>query len=85
MVAEEELRELRALQLRAHLHPDDRERAACIVALCPAAEVPEEADARMLLESEDGEELALVGTLDLHAVAALPGELLIGAPAIGPV
>lgn len=91
MVAEEEFKELRARQLRARLHPEDGEHSACVVALCPAGEVPEEADPRLLLPSSGSSndaggggaegsagQVALVGTLDVHAVRALPGEVLIG-------
>lgn len=86
MVAEEELTALKAARLNRVLAESSAgdeapaERSACIVALCPAEALGDDArsDERLLL-TDDGERWrVVVGTLDLHAVRAMPDELLIG-------
>lgn len=63
---------------------DARERSACVVAVGSAQcllSCSEEEELALVVERlrrEDAQHLAVVGSLDLHAVKALPGEVLIG-------
>lgn len=91
MIAEEEFKALKAARLNRILSENSSraegeslEKSACIIALCPACELgltsqdAEGVDERLNL-TDDGETWqVLVGTLDLHAVRAMPDELLIG-------
>ncbi len=52
------------------------ERSACLMAACPSTCLQGQPASALQLE-EVGSEL-LVGTLDLYAVRAMPGEVLIG-------
>jgi ribosomal protein S18 acetylase RimI-like enzyme len=103
MVAEEEFKELKVAALNRRLgRGDPNERSACLVALCPAAQLegglgegPHQLDERLVLGCGGGGSTssaagpaaaaavaagaaALVGTLDVYAVRALQGEVLIG-------
>jgi ribosomal protein S18 acetylase RimI-like enzyme len=89
MVAEEEFSLLKAARLNRILAENSspysqedgtRERSACLVALYPTAELGEagNADEQLLLTDDGDTWLTLVGTLDLHAVRAMPDEVLIG-------
>ena len=89
MVAEEEFTSLKAARLNRILAQNNspysgeestREQSACLVALYPTADFGDngEADEKLLLSDDGDTSLTLVGTLDLHAVRALPDELLIG-------
>lgn len=86
MVAEEEYKALKVARLNRKLDggkPDTRERSACLVALAAAAGLPssqeDPLDERLLVGGGgSSSSSALVGTLDVHAVKALPGEVLIG-------
>jgi ribosomal protein S18 acetylase RimI-like enzyme len=86
MVADEELKALKAARLNRILAVNSgseeppAERSACIVALCSAEALGEDAEGdERLLVTDDGDTWrVVVGTLDLHAVRAMPDELLIG-------
>jgi GNAT superfamily N-acetyltransferase len=88
MIADEELTALKAARLARTLNANDdaakevsSERSACLVALCPVQAIgaaPEQLDERLLLKDDGETQLLLAGTLDVHAVRALPGEILIG-------
>ncbi|KAH7616053.1 hypothetical protein Ndes2526B_g09366 [Nannochloris sp. 'desiccata'] len=89
MIAEEEFTLLKAARLNrilaANSSPYSKEDAtseqsACLVALYPTAELGEagQADEKLLLTDDGNTWLTLVGTLDLHAVRAMPDEVLIG-------
>ena len=88
MVAEEEFKSLKAARIQRMLNDTTApENSACIVALCnesdlipspPSPEQQVEVDERLRV-TDDGEHWRLVvGTLDLHAVRAMPDEVLIG-------
>lgn len=53
------------------------EESATLVAMCPQSQVPE-IDEWLQISRGDGEEEAVIGSLDLHAVKAMTGEVLIG-------
>lgn len=69
-------RELQAATERGDESP--RERAAALVALLPAAEVEALSLDQDLLLSSSGQQMALVGTLDLVAARSVEGEVLLG-------
>lgn len=92
MIAEEELKALKAARLARILASasgyradtdENRERSACLIAVCDVDALGDGVraashDDRLVL-SDDGEsQMMLVGTLDVHAVRALQGEVLIG-------
>ena len=86
MIAEEELKALKAARLDRILSASSTsepssEKSACLIALCGVEDLADPStvlDERLFL-SDDGEnQLYLAGTLDLHAVRALTGEVLIG-------
>eukprot|EP00887_Chlorella_sp_A99_P000250 scaffold13.g250.t1 len=83
MVQEEEYQLLKAARMARRLAELQaardggglpRERSACLVALSAEAGVLAATDARLVVEGRG----AVVGTLDLHAVRALDGQVLIG-------
>jgi ribosomal protein S18 acetylase RimI-like enzyme len=89
MIAEEEFTLLKEARLNRILAKNSspyskedgtREQSACLVALYPTGELGEagQADEKLLLTDDGDTWLTLVGTLDLHAVRALPDEVLIG-------
>eukprot|EP00884_Botryococcus_braunii_P008530 jgi/Botrbrau1/17679/Bobra.0166s0103.2 len=73
MVAEEELAAMKSLKLKER-DGDGRERYACLVALAPTDTLLVACPEELLA----GSCTAVVGTLDLMAVRAVPGEVLIG-------
>jgi len=94
MVAEEEAKALRACRLEQKLREssgkwssdgpvgevmgdNDTTRVQSLVALCPAVDVDCDDD-RLNIKDDDEIVFAVVGTLDIHAARALPGEVLIG-------
>ena len=97
MVAEEEFKLLKSTRMARRLHAANsssssagssgsnssrsegpRERSACLVAMSTDPGVLAASDAKLVVEGQ-----ALVGTLDLHAVRAMDGQILIGEPAAG--
>jgi hypothetical protein len=74
MVAEEELRALQVMREKQRENLPN-EKSACLIAVLSAASIRECPEDLMVDQGE-----AVVGTLDLHAVRALPGEVLIGTP-----
>ena len=91
MVAEEEFKALKSARLNRILAENSgtevgegQEKSACIIALCPASELgltspdAEGSDERLNITDDGDTWQVLVGTLDLHAVRAMPDELLIG-------
>ena len=81
MIAEEESKALRACRLDQKLKRNDdassSNKFCSIIVLCKKEEL-EGFDDESLVISDDGEtQLAVVGTLDIHASRALPGEVLI--------
>lgn len=86
MVAEEELKALKAARLAQSLDIKGEERSACIVALVLSQDLVQlgfsleeiDGDGRLCVCREDGQSEMVVGTLDVHGVRALPGEVLIG-------
>jgi ribosomal protein S18 acetylase RimI-like enzyme len=87
MVAEEELKALKAARLAQSLNKQEQARSACIVVVALVQDLvalglsPEQidGDGRLYISSETGgNEKIVVGTLDVHGVRALPGEVLIG-------
>jgi len=87
MVAEEELKSLKAQRLERMLQIGKgeegtvRERCATLLAVCNDGSTLQghEAFDDKILMTDDGETWKVaVGTLDLHAVRAMPGEVLIG-------
>jgi ribosomal protein S18 acetylase RimI-like enzyme len=81
MIAEEELKALKAAALNMALDsPNSNERSACLAAMCEAADLgPSQNDEPKLVVEDGGIKRVLVGSLDLYAVRAMPGEVLIGA------
>lgn len=81
MIAEEELKALKAAALNMALDsPNSNERSACLAAMCEAADLgPSQNDEPKLVLEDGGIKRVLVGSLDLYAVRAMPGEVLIGA------
>lgn len=73
MIAEEEFKALKQQQWARSKAEDANERTATLVATC-AASLVEDVDERLLLPTGD----VVVGTCDVYAVRALPGEVLIG-------
>lgn len=87
MVAEEELKALKAARLAQSLDKQEQERSACIIVVALVQDLvavglsPEQidGDGRLYLSSKTGgNEKIVIGTLDVHGVRALPGEVLIG-------
>ena len=94
MVAEEELKALKAARLNRVLAENSNtnlvdepglERSACLIALLPPNQLATEeaiseaeADEKLLLTDDGDTWQTLVGTLDVHAVRAMPDETLIG-------
>jgi len=80
MIAEEESKALRACRLEQKLGSNtssSSNKFCSIVALCKKEELDDFDDENLII-SDDGEtQLAVVGTLDVHASRALAGEVLI--------
>ena len=87
IIIEEEHKLLREQYDRQLLNGDaclrtGTESAACLLALCPIEEAPSVHE-ELKVQENGCTRLAVVGTLDLCAARALPGEVLIGARFVG--
>lgn len=81
MIAEEESKALRACRLEQKLGSNNESSSnkfCSIIVVCNKEELEEFDDENLVISDEGGEtQLAVVGTLDIHASRALAGEVLI--------
>eukprot|EP00889_Picochlorum_renovo_P003088 jgi/Picre1/30118/NNA_005487.t1 len=84
MIAEEESKSLKALRLDRRLRSEDPISSSrdgdtvTLMASCHADSIPDIDEKLCYLEPDDGSKMAVLGSLDIHAARAMPGEVLIG-------